>query len=142
MRKIIFKDISPNQHNFLQELYHQERWSNYVEDSAHLEEIIKNSTYTIGAFDKENLVGFIRGFSDAYSINFIQDIIVKNSNKRQGIGCKLIAYVCKRYEKVRKTVLLTDNENGTKLFYKDCGFTNLEILQNIKCFMKIPESPC
>jgi ribosomal protein S18 acetylase RimI-like enzyme len=96
--------------------------------------MINKSTYTIGAYLDGELVGFIRGFSDDHSVHFIQDIIVKESCKRQGIGGALLKNACEHYPKVRKTVLLS--EKDAEPFYASQGFKPLEAYGGT-CFVKI-----
>jgi len=131
MNRITFENISPNQYLEILDLYRQEGWTNYIEDANYIKDMINKSTYTIGAYQDEKLVGYIRGFSDDYSIHFIQDLIMKESHKRNGIGSLLIKTACERYKKVRKTVLLS--EEDAQEFYISCGFKHL---YEGACFIK------
>lgn len=100
------------------ELYENVGWVTYSNNPGKLKEAIENSLYNIGAFDGEELIGLIRGVGDNVSIIYIQDILVKENYQRLGVGTNLLQLVLKRYNNVRQIVLMTDNTEKTKQFYK------------------------
>lgn len=110
----------------LVELYESVGWISYSNKPSELKEAIKNSLFNIGAFDGEELVGLIRVVGDNISIIYIQDILVKENYQRLGIGSNLLQLVLNRYNNVRQIVLMTDNTEKTKLFYKRNGMVVFE----------------
>ena len=110
----------------LVELYENVGWISYSNKPSELKEAIKNSLFNIGAFDGEELVGLIRVVGDNISIIYIQDILVKENYQRLGIGTNLLQLVLNRYNNVRQIILMTDNTEKTKLFYKRNGMVPFE----------------
>lgn len=108
------------------ELYRNVEWSNYYNNPGMVEKAFLNSLYIYGAYDNDKLIGFIRIVGDGYSIIYIQDIVVKKIYQRQGIGTRLLSDVLNKYLNVYQKVLLTDNTEKTKSFYKTIGFSNVE----------------
>ena len=119
----------------LVELYESVGWISYSNKPSELKEAIKNSLFNIGAFDGEELVGLIRVVGDNISIIYIQDILVKEKYQGLGIGTNLLQLVLNRYNNVRQIVLMTDNTEKTKLFYKRNGMVPFEKF-NVVGFIK------
>lgn len=123
---IKYKENSTFKLKELVELYENVGWISYSNKPSELNEAIKNSLFNIGAFDGEELVGLIRVVGDNISIIYIQDILVKENYQRLGIGSDLLQLVLNRYNNVRQIVLMTDNTEKTKLFYKRNGMVPFE----------------
>ena len=123
---IKYKENSTFQLNQLVELYKNVGWIGYSNKPSELNEAIKNSLFNIGAFDGEELVGLIRVVGDNISIIYIQDILVKENYQRLGIGSNLLQLVLNRYNNIKQIVLMTDNTEKTKLFYKRNGMGSFE----------------
>ena len=104
------------------ELYDDAGWSNYTKDLDVLLKAFYSSLCIITAWDNNELVGVLRAVGDGMTIVYIQDILVKKTYQRQGIGKLLINEVMNEYKNVRQKVLLTENESNTIQFYKSCGF--------------------
>lgn len=110
----------------LLKLYNDAGWTAYTNDSESLENAIKNSLYVLIAIQGEELVGLVRVVGDGFTIAYIQDILVLKSHKRQGIGTKLIATVLEKFSDIRQKVLLTDENQETRLFYESLGFESCD----------------
>ena len=123
---IKYKENSTFKLEQLVELYENVGWISYSNKPSELNEAIKNSLFNIGAFDGEELVGLIRVVGDNISIIYIQDILVKEKYQGLGIGTNLLQLVLNRYNNVRQIVLMTDNTETTKLFYKRNGMLPFE----------------
>ena len=123
---IKYKENSAFKLKQLVELYENIGWISYSNKPSELNEAIKNSLFNIGAFDSEELVGLIRVVGDNISIIYIQDILVKENYQRLGIGTNLLQLVLNRYNNVRQIILMTDNTEKTKLFYKRNGMVPFE----------------
>ncbi len=132
---IKYKENSTFKLEQLVELYENVGWISYSNKPSELNEAIKNSLFNIGAFDGEELVGLIRVVGDNISIIYIQDILVKDKYQGLGIGTNLLQLVLNRYNNVRQIVLMTDNTEKTKLFYKRNGMVPFEKF-NVVGFIK------
>lgn len=124
----------------LLDLYTSVGWTAYTDDPAALEEGVRNSLLTLGAYEGMELVGLIRVVGDGQTIVYIQDILVKPEHQRKGIGTALIRAVLERFNHVRQIILTTDNTPKTVSFYRAMGFAELD---QIGCcgFMRIPGLP-
>lgn len=116
------KDYSKYNEDEIMALYQSVGWSNYFNHLSMLKEAYQNSLYTLGAYVDDKLVGIIRTVGDGASILYIQDILVHPDYQRQGIGRNLFQTVCKKYQNVYQKVLVTDDTEKTKSFYKEMGF--------------------
>jgi len=127
MDEIKFKNIEISHFQAIVELYTSVGWSNYVNcDIEEITKMLEKSTYLIGAFNGNFLIGFVRGLSDGVSIHFIQDILVHPNYQRKGIGKELMISAKLLYPNIHKTVLLTDDESQQTTFYKSLGFLNIK----------------
>lgn len=130
MNNLIFKDDIKFTSDNLLNLYNDVGWSSYTKDIETLLKSIENSLKVISVWDNDLLVGLIRVVGDGYSIIYIQDILVLEKYQRLGIGKKLINFILDEYKNVRQKVLLTDNQDKTKSFYKSVGFN---LAQDFEC---------
>jgi len=112
-------------------LYNSVGWFAYTSDEQRpkLQEAINNSTYVVTAWNGETLVGLARCISDDVSICYLQDILIHPEFQRHGIGRKLLSNCLERFAHVRMKVLITDDEERQKLFYKSLGFKNTKDLK-------------
>lgn len=93
MSEIKYKTVSSYKESDILRLYENVGWIAYTKDIKKLLRAISNSLYIITAWDKDKLVGLIRIIGDG-----------------------------KKYEAVRQKVVLTDDTERTKAFYKSNGF--------------------
>ena len=64
----------------------------------------------------------MRCIGDSEYILYVQDLIVKPSYYRQGIGKALMARVAEKYSSVRQFVLITDEDDeASNAFYRAIG---------------------
>jgi GNAT superfamily N-acetyltransferase len=108
----------------LHDLYASVGWSAYTQDMDRLVTAFENADFVAGAWIDESLVGLIRVLSDDVSIAYIQDILVRPSHQRQGVGRGLLEAALTRYAHVRQKVLLTDDRPEQLNFYASLGFAN------------------
>ena len=105
-------------------LYNSVGWSAYTDQPEVLFEGLKNSACAVYAYDDEHqLVGLVRVVSDNATICYVQDILVRPSAHRSGVGRALFSAVQAKYEHVRQLVLITDDEPGQRAFYESMGLT-------------------
>lgn len=135
MSKVLLKKYSIyNEHEILP-LYKSVGWSLYVNKPELLKRAYANSTFILGAYIEEKLVGIIRVVGDGVSIVFIQDLLVHEDYQRQGIGKKLLSAVLEKYQGVRQKALLTDDLPSLKAFYRSVGLFPINETNGI-CFVK------
>jgi len=115
----------------LQELYSNVGWISYTEKPDKLVKAIKNSLFTIGAFEDGNLIGFIRVVGDDATILYIQDLLVKTDFQGLGIGSTLLQAVLGKYKHIRQIVLMTEDIEKTKAFYKKNGMVETSHYQGL-----------
>lgn len=94
----------------------------YTRDLPTLMNAINSSLMVVSAWDDDKLVGLIRVVGDGLTIIYIQDIIVLNLYKRNGIGSRILKCVLDKYSNVHQKVLITDDTDETRGFYEANGF--------------------
>jgi GNAT superfamily N-acetyltransferase len=105
-------------------LYESVGWTAYTRDPELLTRAVRSSSFVVTARTEEGgLVGLARAISDDATICYLQDILVRPTFQGTGIGRALVEHVSARYQHVRQTVLVTDNEPGQRAFYEALGFT-------------------
>jgi GNAT superfamily N-acetyltransferase len=105
-------------------LYESVGWTAYTRDPQLLTRAVRSSSFVVTARTEEGgLVGLARAISDDATICYLQDILVRPTFQGTGIGRALVEHVSARYQHVRQTVLVTDNEPGQRAFYEALGFT-------------------
>lgn len=126
MSEITLKRRKNLEEKHVMDLYEDAGWTSYTNDMLKLMESIKSSLLVVTAWEEENLIGLIRAVGDGLTIVYIQDILVKKSYKRMGIGTRLLKEVLKEYKDVRQKVLLTDESKETRGFYEENGFVSCD----------------
>ena len=119
-------------------LYGAVEWLAYTKDPANLLRALEGSSTLVAAHDGEMLVGLARVISDGASICYLQDILVRPSHHRMGIGRALAERALEQYSHVRQKVLITDDEPKQKAFYESLGYTQTEEFQggSIRAFIR------
>ncbi|WP_018659663.1 GNAT family N-acetyltransferase [Allofustis seminis] len=135
MGKIIIKeDILPVLDSVLR-LYDDVSWSAYTSNPEQLEKALKNSLKVWTVWDDEQLIGLARVVGDGYTIIYIQDILILQAYQGRGLGSQLLKIILEEYQYVRQIVLLTENSEKTKRFYKKNALMPVDNYQCI-AFMK------
>lgn len=105
-------------------LYDSVGWSAYTNDPEVLLQALANSTFAVYAYDQQHqLAGLIRVISDNATICYVQDILVRPSAQRSGIGRALFDAVLQKFQHVRQLVLITDDLPQQRAFYESMGLT-------------------
>jgi ribosomal protein S18 acetylase RimI-like enzyme len=120
--------------NQIYNLYSDAGWIKYLENIDGLVRGYNKSNYIETVWNNEELIGVIRCIGDGETISYIQDIIVKKNFQRNGIGRKLIKNYLENNKHIRQIVLLTDDREEVKAFYKSCKFKLVEDF-NLKSFI-------
>lgn len=106
-------------------LYDDAGWTSYTDDPDLLMEAIKNSLKVWTLWDGEKLIGLARTIGDGATICYLQDILILKTYQGRGLGAGLLKEIMKENEKIRQFVLLTDDSEKTKGFYKKLGLTEV-----------------
>ena len=124
---IEYKTLTSASLDAIKHLYHQHGWLAYLQDDAKLIRAFDQSLYVLGAFDGNDLVGFIRCVGDGEHIVMVQDLIVAVSHQRKGIGRQLMKLAGERFADVRMFMLITDAmDENANAFYQAIGMQKLE----------------
>lgn len=126
MTDITFQEEKVINRESLLNLYNDVGWIEYTNNPDRLENAIKNSLYVLTARDRNKLVELIRIVGDGLTIAYIQDILLLKEYKRKKIGTLLITKALDKFKHVRQKVLLTDDTEEAKRFYKTFGFESCE----------------
>ena len=106
----------------IKEIYLQEGWYAYLNDDESLKRAFDQSLWVFGAFEENRLAGFVRCVGDGEHILLVQDLIVKRSHQKQGIGSCLFRAAWERYQNVRSFIVVTDMEDPVdNHFYQSFG---------------------
>ena len=122
------------------ELYRSVGWTAYTSTPETLLRAIAGSSYVVTARDTDGgLLGLARAISDDASICYLQDILVTPAAQRSGAGREMVKAVLERYRHVRQVVLITDDEEGQRLFYESLGFTEARDVapNSLRAFVKL-----
>jgi GNAT superfamily N-acetyltransferase len=97
----------------------------------------KEKDYCLGAFNKKQLVGYVK-FNICGGVGYLHKLIVKKQERRKGIGKTLIEAFeefCK--DKCHKLTLKTSEKHKTAIkFYKKMGYKKETTLRNDKFGLK------
>ena len=106
----------------IEALYRQAGWRAYLNDPAKLRRAMDGSLYLACAFHEKQLIGMVRVVGDGEHVVLIQDLLVEEGHRREGVGRALLAHVIGRYQDVRTKLVLTDVEDPVaNEFYRSMG---------------------
>lgn len=124
---ITYKEFNAELLDEVKAIYASESWSAYLKDDEKLARAFANSLYTLGAFEREKLIGFVRCVGDGEHILLVQDLIVHPEYQRRRIGSTLFRAVWDKYADVRMFQVNTDMEDKRdNHFYQSFGMKKLE----------------
>jgi ribosomal protein S18 acetylase RimI-like enzyme len=104
------------------DLYDSVGWTAYTRDPERLARALAGSSTVVTATENGELIGIARVVSDGASIAYLQDVLVRPSAQRAGLGRRLVLTALAPYADVRQKVLLTDDEPAQKGFYESLGY--------------------
>ncbi len=108
-------------------IYREAGWMAYLTDDERLERAFQNSLYLLGAFEGDDLIGFVRCVGDGEHVVLIQDLIVSEAYRKRGIGTELMNRVLEKYSCVRMISLYTDaQDERANAFYRKMGFVGID----------------
>lgn len=119
-------------------LYESVEWGAYARDPERLSAAVNRSLRVVCAREGDDLIGLARVVGDGLTIVYLQDILVRPSHQRQGVGRQLMQAVLEPFADVRQQVLITDDEDRQRLFYESMGFTEIRDLDDpIRAFVRL-----
>ena len=122
---IEYKEFGAERLEDVLRIYEENGWSAYLNDRSKLERAFKRSLFLLGAFEDGRLAGFVRCVGDAEYILYVQDLIVRPSRRRMGVGRELMRRVSDAFPAVRQFVLITDRDDEvSNAFYRAVGFVS------------------
>lgn len=104
-------------------LYEDVGWTSYTDEPDLLMKAIENSQKVWTLWEGEKLIGLARTIGDEATICYLQDILVLKAYQGRGLGGYLLKEIMKENKKIRQFVLLTDDTEKTKGFYKKLGLS-------------------
>ena len=123
---IEYKEFGLEEFEKIKEIYEKEGWSAYLRDDEALKRAFTGSMYCLGAFDRGELVGFVRCVGDGEHIVLVQDLIIAPEYQKQRIGTTLFKKVWDKYSHVRMFHVVTDIEDEVdNHFYQSFGMKPL-----------------
>lgn len=106
-------------------LYNSVGWTAYTDHPDQLREGFRHSLLTLAAYEDDKLAGIIRVVGDGQTVVLIQDLLVKPSCQRRGIGSRLLQTALTHFSHVRQVQLVTDSTPKTIAFYRSQGFAEM-----------------
>lgn len=104
-------------------LYEDVGWTAYTDEPDLLMKALENSLNVWTIWEGEKLIGLARTIGDGVTICYLQDILILKAYQGQGLGSELLKEIMKENKKIRQFVLLTDDTEKTKGFYKKLGLS-------------------
>ncbi|HPJ01530.1 MAG TPA: GNAT family N-acetyltransferase [Candidatus Limiplasma sp.] len=135
---VAIREATPLDYPKISQLYHDAGWLNYTNYPAMLDAALRNSRTVLVAVQQTDVLGVIRAVGDGASILYIQDLIVRQDQKRRGIGTRLLLKLDALYPDVYQKVLLTDDTPVSRAFYEHSGFQHSK---QIGCMAMIKIKP-
>ena len=123
---IRYQQLTKDDMTGVKRLYEQMGWTAYLGDDDRLYRAWDRSLFALGAFDGDNLIGFIRCLGDGEHTVLIQDLIVAEEYHKQGIGKTLMEAVFQVYADVRQRFVVTDVNSPAAGFYRSLGMNPFE----------------
>lgn len=107
-------------------LYSSVGWTSYTQHPEWLQLAVAGSDFVVTEWSEGGeLIALARAITDGHSILYLQDILVRPDHQRQGLGRKLLSACLAAYPRVRRKVLLTDDDESQHRLYNGADFTRL-----------------
>lgn len=120
------------------DLYESVQWTAYTRNPDSLMRALENSDYVAEAWDGQILAGLVRCISDGATILYLQDVLVRPSHQRHGLGRRLVKRAIAHYPSdLRQIVLITDDQDDQRGFYESLDFVEIRRLDKPgRCFVQ------
>ncbi|MBS4761210.1 GNAT family N-acetyltransferase [Carnobacteriaceae bacterium zg-ZUI252] len=127
---ICYKSFSIEEIDEVKKIYESENWTAYLKDAEKLIRAFENSSFILGAFEEDTLIGFVRCLGDNEHFVIVQDLIVNKEYRRKGIAKKLLEMCRIEFENVRMLCLMTDKDDKVaNAFYQSIGMKTADELE-------------
>ena len=103
----------------LHRLMLQTGWGKY-RTVERLRDMLSAGIVTLGAWDGDKLVGFVKVMTDGAYRALIEDVIVDEPYRGKGVGTRMMQMVTKKYDNVEHTYLITGEDKFA--YYGRFGF--------------------
>ncbi len=105
------------------ELFETTGWNNeYRASSEELDAALRQSWYTVSAYESDHLVGFGRIVSDGVLYAMVYDLIVVPSHQSKGIGSKILSKLIQKCKVAGIREVQLFSAKGKTGFYGRRGF--------------------
>jgi predicted GNAT family N-acyltransferase len=115
-------DVLPTIHE-LARLYAQAHWALHRSQDD-IEKLLVNTDVFVAVRDGESLVGFGRALSDGVFRALLDDIIVDQAHRAQGVGHIVVESLMSQLSHIEEVYLNTDHHLET--FYGEFGFKEFD----------------
>ena len=88
----------------LQDLFRQTGWANRRSVEG-IQQMLDGTPLTLGAWEGDRLVGFVRVITDGIYRALIDDVVVEQSKRGTGIGSELMQRITERLAEVEEVFL-------------------------------------
>lgn len=124
---VIYKEFDVSEMADVIAIYENIGWVAYLQNEDKLFSAFENSLYLLGAYDNDQMIGFVRVVGDGEHVVLVQDLIVKAEYQNDGIGTRLFEKILNKYQTVRLFMVVTDMEDKRNdAFYRKFGMKELE----------------
>lgn len=124
---VIYKEFDVSEMADVIAIYENIGWVAYLQNEDKLFSAFENSLYLLGAYDNDQMIGFVRAVGDGEHVVLVQDLIVKAEYQNDGIGTCLFEKILNKYQTVRLFMVVTDIEDKrNNAFYRKFGMRELE----------------
>lgn len=124
---VIYKEFDVSEMADVIAIYENIGWVAYLQNEDKLFSAFENSLYLLGAYDNDQMIGFVRVVGDGEHVVLVQDLIVKAEYQNDGIGTRLFEKILNKYQTVRLFMVVTDMEDKrNNAFYRKFGMKELE----------------
>ena len=83
---VIYKEFDVSEMADVIAIYENIGWVAYLQNEDKLFSAFENSLYLLGAYDNDQMIGFVRVVGDGEHVVLVQDLIVKAEYQNDGIG--------------------------------------------------------
>ena len=115
----IYSFTEPVNPEDLQSLFRQTDWAQR-RTPLDIQQMLDRSQLTLGVWDDERLIGFVRVVTDDIYRAWIEDLVVDRSYRKQGIASAMLGKLLKRLEHIE--LIMLDSIPPQQAFYARFGF--------------------
>lgn len=118
-QSLIIRPFQEQDFPAIQALNEKEGWSNLVKRDGATKEAWRNSTVAYVAVANDEIIGYVRGLTDAQITLYICELLVGEDFRGMKIGQTLLRHVHRLYPETRMELLASASSRS---FYEHLGF--------------------